>query len=84
MTNTPTTPTGRRADDKGPQTHDLHEYAGGYITAHEGVLPIWLLFVYFGLFGWACYYILTYWGESGRAGSGDCCPTKRRSNKCWA
>ena len=32
------------------ETHDLHEYAGGYIKAHEGVIPVWLLFVYFGLF----------------------------------
>jgi hypothetical protein len=24
-----------------------------------------LLFVYFGLFAWACYYILTYWGGVG-------------------
>jgi hypothetical protein len=23
------------------------------------------LFVYFGLFAWACYYILTYWGGVG-------------------
>jgi hypothetical protein len=45
--------------------HDLHEYAGGYIKAHEGVIPIWLLFVYFGLFFWACYYIVTYWGGVG-------------------
>jgi hypothetical protein len=24
-----------------------------------------LLFVYFGLFSWACYYIVTYWGGVG-------------------
>ena len=46
-------------------THELEEYAGGYIKAHEGVLPIWLLFVYFGLFLWALYYMVTYWGGVG-------------------
>ena len=45
MTDTPTTQIDRRAEDPGLETHDLHEYAGGYIKAHEGVLPIWLLFV---------------------------------------
>ena len=47
------------------ETHELHEYAGGYIKAREGVIPIWLLFVYFGLFGWACYYGMHYWGGLG-------------------
>ena len=28
-------------------------------------IPVWLLFVYFGLFGWAFYYIVTYWGGVG-------------------
>ena len=37
MTDTQTTLTGHKAADKGPETHDLHEYAGGYIKAHEGV-----------------------------------------------
>ena len=46
-------------------SNDLHEYAGGTIKAHEGVILIWLLFVYFGLFFWACYYIVTYWGGVG-------------------
>jgi hypothetical protein len=62
MTDTRTTLTGHKAED---QAHDLHEYAGGYILAHDGVLPVWLLFVYFGLFAWACYYIVTYWGGVG-------------------
>ena len=35
------------------------------IAAHEGVIPVWLLCVYFGLFFWACYYIVTYWGGVG-------------------
>jgi len=42
--------TGHKSGKDGQETHDLHEYAGGYIKAHEGVIPIWLLFVYFGLF----------------------------------
>ena len=63
MTDSNTTQ-GREAP-KDEEAHDLHEYAGGYIKAHEGVIPIWLLCVYFGLFFWACYYIVTYWGGVG-------------------
>ncbi len=62
MTDSKTMPTDHEAENEG---HDLHEYAGGSIQAHEGVLPVWLLFVYFGLFIWACYYIVTYWGGVG-------------------
>jgi hypothetical protein len=65
MTESKSTVTDHKAEHEGHATHDLHEYAGGYITAHEGVLPVWLLFVYFGLFSWACYYIVTYWGGVG-------------------
>jgi hypothetical protein len=65
MTESKSTVTDHKAENEGHATHDLHEYAGGYITAHEGVLPVWLLFVYFGLFSWACYYIVTYWGGVG-------------------
>jgi hypothetical protein len=64
MSDAKTSTTGHEAENEG-QAHDLHEYAGGSITAHEGVLPVWLLFVYFGLFAWACYYIVTYWGGLG-------------------
>ncbi|MFZ0006841.1 MAG: hypothetical protein WAK94_01210 [Steroidobacteraceae bacterium] len=48
-----------------PETHELHEYAGGYIKAREGVIPVWLLVLYFGLFAWACYYMVHYWGGLG-------------------
>jgi hypothetical protein len=65
MTDSNITQTDHKDENEGHAAHDLHEYAGGYITAHEGVLPIWLLFVYFGLFSWACYYIVTYWGGVG-------------------
>jgi hypothetical protein len=64
MTDSRTTVTDPKANDH-DDTHGLHEYAGGYIKAREGVLPVWLLFVYFGLFLWACYYIVTYWGGVG-------------------
>jgi hypothetical protein len=65
MTDSNTPLPGHKSGKDGHETHDLHEYAGGYIKAHEGVIPIWLLFVYFGLFFWACYYIVTYWGGVG-------------------
>jgi hypothetical protein len=65
MTDPNTTPTGHEVRKDGQEAHDLHEYAGGYIKAHEGVIPVWLLCVYFGLFFWACYYIVTYWGGVG-------------------
>ena len=64
MTDSRTTVTDPKTGDD-HDTHDLHEYAGGDIKAHEGVLPVWLLFVYFGLFLWSCYYIVTYWGGLG-------------------
>ena len=38
MTDSRTTVTDPKTDDH--DTHDLHEYAGGYIKAHEGVLPV--------------------------------------------
>jgi len=65
MTDSKTTMTSDGAENKGHETHELHEYAGGYIKAHEGIIPVWLLVVYFGLFIWACYYIVHYWGGLG-------------------
>ena len=65
MTDSRTRMTSREAEKAVPETHELHEYAGGYIKAREGVIPIWLLVVYFGLFGWGCYYIVHYWGGLG-------------------
>ncbi len=44
---------------------DMHEYAGGYIEAHHGKIPLWLLAVYFILFVWALYYAYVYWGGLG-------------------
>jgi len=65
MTDSKTTVTGHGADTAGHETHELHEYGGGQVTGREGVLPIWLLVVYFGLFFWSCYYIVVYWGGLG-------------------
>jgi hypothetical protein len=45
--------------------HDMHDYAGGYIRAHHGGIPAWLLVVYVVLFVWALYYAYVYWGSLG-------------------
>lgn len=45
--------------------HDMHEYAGGYIQAHHGGIPAWLLAVYVILLVWALYYAYVYWGSLG-------------------
>ena len=45
--------------------NDLHEYAGGYIQAHHGGIPIWLLVVYAVLLIWGLYYAYVYWGSLG-------------------
>jgi hypothetical protein len=45
--------------------HDLEDYAGGYIQAHHGYIPAWLLAVYLILFLWALYYLVVYWGGIG-------------------
>jgi len=45
--------------------HELEEYAGGYIKARTGYIPLWLLAVYFILFIWGLYYMVTYWGGLG-------------------
>jgi len=65
MTDSKTTMTGHEAEGEGHETHELHEYAGGYIKAREGIIPVWLLVVYFGLFVWACYYLVLFWGGLG-------------------
>ena len=44
---------------------DLHEYADGYIQAHHGRIPAWLLAVYLILLVWALYYAWVYWGSLG-------------------
>jgi hypothetical protein len=43
----------------------MEEYAGGYIQAWVGHIPIWLLVVYAVLFIWALYYMVNYWGGLG-------------------
>jgi hypothetical protein len=43
----------------------LEDYAGGYIQARHGRIPLWLLVVYFVLFVWALYYLYVYWGGLG-------------------
>jgi len=46
-------------------SHELEEYAGGYIQAWHGYIPVWLLCVYAVLFIWALYYMVVYWGGLG-------------------
>ena len=43
----------------------LEEYAGGYIQARVGHIPVWLLVTYAVLFIWALYYLVVYWGGLG-------------------
>ena len=43
----------------------LEDYAGGYIQARHGRIPLWLLAVYAVLFVWALYYLYVYWGGLG-------------------
>jgi uncharacterized membrane protein len=60
--------TGRHGSDHEGQTHredGMHDYAGGYIQAHHGGIPGWLLVVYVVLFVWALYYAYVYWGSLG-------------------
>jgi hypothetical protein len=48
------------------ETHEeTEEFAGGYIKARRGRIPLWLLVVYAVLFLWALYYLVTYWGGVG-------------------
>ena len=49
--------------DHGPD--ELEEYAGGYIQARHGTIPIWLIVVIVVLLVWAIYYGFTYWGGLG-------------------
>jgi hypothetical protein len=47
------------------ESHEMEEYAGGYIKAWVGRIPVWLLVVYAILFLWALYYVIVYWGGLG-------------------
>jgi hypothetical protein len=44
---------------------ELEDFAGGYIQARVGFIPLWLLIVYGLLFAWGLYYMYTYWGGLG-------------------
>ena len=60
--------TGRHGSGDEGQTHrevGMHDYAGGYIQAHHGGIPAWLLAIYVILFVWALYYAYVYWGGLG-------------------
>jgi hypothetical protein len=47
------------------EAEEIEEYAGGYIQARTGRIPVWLLVVYAVLFVWALYYLVAYWGGLG-------------------
>lgn len=49
----------------GHEHDEMEEYAGGYIQAHHGTIPLWLLAVYAVLFVWALIYLFYYWGGLG-------------------
>ena len=44
---------------------EMEEYAGGYIRARVGYIPVWLLVTYAVLLLWALYYLVVYWGGEG-------------------
>ena len=44
---------------------ELEEYAGGYIKAWHGRIPVWLMIVYAVLFIWSLKYLVNYWGGLG-------------------
>jgi hypothetical protein len=44
---------------------EMEDYVGGYIQAHHGTIPVWLLVVYAILLVFAFYYMITYWGGLG-------------------
>ncbi len=62
MTQPESTPSKPASDSP---AHEMEEYAGGYIKARVGHIPVWLLVVYAVLFIWALYYLFTYWGGLG-------------------
>ncbi|MBI1209307.1 MAG: hypothetical protein GC191_18735 [Azospirillum sp.] len=60
----PAADTTSRAPDHGSD-HDLEDYGGGSVQARHGYIPAWLLVVYAGLFAWALYYLVAFWGGLG-------------------
>ena len=63
----PDDPAGRQGGQTAAtrREHGMHEYADGYIQAHHGGIPLWLLAVYVILLLWALYYAYVYWGSLG-------------------
>jgi|SoiMethySBSTD1v2_1073268.scaffolds.fasta_scaffold92933_3 hypothetical protein len=47
------------------QHPEIEDYAGGYIQAYHGTIPVWLLLVYLVLFVFAMFYMVVYWGGLG-------------------
>lgn len=64
-TKTKNKPSKKETHEASHHEDDLEEYAGGYIQAHHGSIPAWLLVVYFTLFGWSLFYLYKYWGGLG-------------------
>lgn len=57
---------GKAIDPSSSETgHEMEEYAGGYIRARVGRIPVWLLVVYAVLFVWALVYVVVHWGGLG-------------------
>jgi hypothetical protein len=53
-------------DDKPHRPQDeLEDYAGGYIQARHGSIPLWLIAVYLVLFVWSLWYVVYEWGGLG-------------------
>lgn len=44
---------------------ELENFAGGFIQIRKRNINLWLIPVYLGLFIWAIYYMVTYWGGLG-------------------
>jgi hypothetical protein len=64
----PTNTSNKPASDN--SAHEMEEYAGGYIQARVGRIPVWLLVVYAVLFIWGLYYLANYGGGGGRGRPG--------------
>jgi len=44
---------------------EIEEFAGGEIRVRHGIVNLWLIVVYAGLFAWSLYYLVAYWGGLG-------------------
>src|SRR5258705_777773 len=58
-------------------SHEMEEYAGGYIKAWHGHIPAWLLVVYAVLFIWALFSLFNYLGGPGPRRIGCRCATAK-------